>query len=151
MSLPDIDTTILPWVGKTSKMMGIYFKEKLKQHHINLSREQWVLLKKLNDGDGQTQKDLAFITERNKASLTRLINTMEKKNYLARIPDAKDKRINHIHLTNHGKKTLQASYPAIREAIRELQKGIRDEETKNLIRTLKKIQTNIKREMEIKP
>ncbi len=90
MSLPDIEKTILPWMGKTSKMMGIYFKEKLKQHHIDLTREQWILLKKLNDGDGQAQNDLAIITERNKASLTRLINTMERKNYVARIPDTKD-------------------------------------------------------------
>lgn len=143
MSLPDIEKTILPWVGKTSKMMSICLKEKLRQHGINLTREQWILLKKLNDGDGQAQNDLAIITERNKASLTRLINTMERKNYVARIPDTKDKRINRIFLTKNGKNVLESTYPAMTELMLELQTGISEEEKAVVIRVMKKVMTNI--------
>ena len=61
---------------------------------IELTKVQWLLLKRLERSDGLPQHNLAFLTNRNTASLTRLITTMEKKNLVARIPSRDDHRIN---------------------------------------------------------
>ena len=142
--LPQIETTLLPWIGKTAKMIRGFMTENFKKHDFDLNIEQWVLLKRLHEEDGQTQNDLALITERNKASLARLINTMEKKNYVARIPDVEDKRVNKIFLTTNGKKIFEATFEVMHEAVDELQAGITLEELTASIEVLKKLQKNIK-------
>lgn len=144
MLLSDLEKTILPHVGKAAKMMGIYMVEKFKEHHLDLTREQFILLMKLHEQDGRIQNDLAMITERNKASLTRLINTMEKKNLVARIPSKTDKRINCIHLTKHGRKTFKMTRPIINQITKEIQKGIRKDEIQTVIKVMDRILTNIK-------
>ena len=74
----------------------------MKENGIELTKVQLILLKKLNEMDGQPQNNLAFLTNRDKASLARLITTMEKKNLVARIPSKSDHRINNIYITKHG-------------------------------------------------
>lgn len=138
-----LDESVMPWIGKVSKMMGIFLKERFKEHGVDLTREQFILLKVLHDEDGKMQKDLAFITERNKGSLARLITTMEKKNYVARIPSTEDKRINKIYLTKHGHKIFEQIQPVLYANIAHAQKGLTQEEINTTIAVLKKVHENL--------
>ncbi|MGB0930523.1 MAG: MarR family winged helix-turn-helix transcriptional regulator [Chitinophagales bacterium] len=142
--LPNIETTLLPWIGKTAKMLRVFMSEHFKKNDFDLTTEQWILLKRLHEKDGQVQNNLSLITERNKASLSRLISTMEKKNYVARIPDTEDKRVNKVFLTTNGRKVFAATFEAMHEAVEELQSGISLEEIVSVIEVLKKLQKNIK-------
>ena len=51
------------------------------------------------------QHDLAFLTDRDKTSLTRLLSTMEKKNLVARITSSEDKRVNLFIASAHNQPT----------------------------------------------
>lgn len=144
MNLPEIEESVMPWIGKTGKMMAAYAIDKFKQHKLNLTIEQWVTLKMLYQEDGRIQNDLALITNRNKTSLTRLINTMEKNNLVARIADKVDKRANRIYLTRNGKKVFASTMKIMEECITELEEGLSDQEIQTLIKILKKVQNNIK-------
>jgi len=137
------ENTVMPTLGKTSKILGFYFMDVLHENHIGLSKEQWLVLKMLNDVDGQVQNDLAFISNRSKTSLTRLINTIEKKGYVIRVTSKKDKRINHIFLTDKGKVIFKKSLPVLQNLIGKLQKGINPEDLKLTIKVLHQIQNNI--------
>ena len=80
MAKTSLDTiSLIPWVGKTAKFMDYYIRDNMKSHGINISKEQFIVIKHLDEKDGRKQNDLAFITNRSKTSLTRLIHTMEKK------------------------------------------------------------------------
>ena len=137
------ENTVMPTLGKTAKILGFYFMDVLHENHIDLSKEQWLVLKMLNDVDGQVQNDLAFISNRSKTSLTRLINTIEKKGYVIRITSKKDKRINHIFLTDKGKVIFKKSLPVLQNLISDLQEGINLEDLKLTIKVLQQIQNNI--------
>ena len=139
----DFASSVAPWVGKTAKMMSIFLKDTFAKHAIDLTKEQFILLKVLHDQDGVIQKDLAFITERNKGSLARLITTMEKKNFVARITDKEDKRINRVHLTTHGRKIFLKIQPVVQTCIKQAQQGLTEEEIKTTISVLEKIQKNL--------
>jgi DNA-binding MarR family transcriptional regulator len=143
VQFPELDKTIIPWLGKTAKMMGLFMGEKLKQHPADLTRKQWLLLKILYDQDGQVQSDLALITDRDKGSLTRLINTLEKKSLVVRIPSPEDRRVNQVFLTEQGKTLLETTVPTIQKAIDEMENGISEAEKKLVIDTLRKVQHNI--------
>jgi DNA-binding MarR family transcriptional regulator len=144
MEIPQIESSIMPWIGRTGKLMSIFVVDKFKKYNLNLTIEQWILLKYLHHEDGLMQNDLAEITNRNKTSLTRLIHTMEKHRLVARISDSVDKRVNRIFLTKNGKKIFKSTFPIIEEAKRELEFGLTDKEIKSLIKILKKVQGNIK-------
>ncbi|WP_196888840.1 MarR family winged helix-turn-helix transcriptional regulator [Aureivirga sp. CE67] len=142
--------TIIPWVGKTGKLLGCFINERFQAQEIPLTREQWVLLIKLSDFEGVPQHDLAFITERDKTSLTRLIQTMEKKGFVKRKPDPKDRRVNLVFMTEKGNEVYQKSLPVMETVIDLLQKNISEEEIVTTIKTLQKLQTNIREFNQIK-
>lgn len=138
----DFENSIGPWLGKTVKILEYYLQERFKQHGLDLTKEQMVVLKKLHDEDGLSQNELAFLTLRNKSSLTRLLSKMEKKGYINRMQSSKDKRINNVFLTNFGKDTFMKTKPAIKEMITVTEQNISEVEKQQIIRTLKKIQSN---------
>lgn len=145
-SIP-FEKTILPYLGKTAKFAGFYFVDTFLEYGIDLSKEQWLVLKMLHHQDGQTQNNLAFITNRSKASLTRLINTMEKKDLVFRVLSKKDKRINHINLSELGKQIFSSSLPVLKKIIDELQKNINEEDLTKTIQVLNQIQNNINKKL----
>ena len=141
------EKTLIPNLGKTAKLAGYYFIDTFHENGIELSKEQWLVLKKLNDKDGQTHNDLASITNRSKTSLTRLINTMEKKGLVYRALSIKDKRVNHIHLSDFGKQTFLVSLPVLEKMMSELQENISQDDLAKSIEVLGQIQHNINKKL----
>lgn len=139
----DLESTVLPWIGKSMKIIDCFFLDKFEQNSIELTKVQWLLLKKLKEKNGEPQHNLAFITNRDKASLTRLLTTMEKKNLVARVPSVSDHRINKIFITTHGEKVLKQAMPVVKSMIDEMQEGLSEEERKSTIMVLKKLMNNI--------
>ncbi|CAL2092592.1 HTH marR-type domain-containing protein [Tenacibaculum sp. 190524A05c] len=139
----DLEKTLAPWLGKTMKMIDNHIQDLFYEQNISLTKTQWILLKKLHEKDGVAQQELAFLTGRDKTSLTRLVNTMEKKNLVARIPSKSDKRINHIFLTKNGESLFKESLPIIEKFITALQENISEEEINLTIAVIKKVQENL--------
>ncbi len=139
----ELKKTLGPWLGKTSKMIGCLINEVLVENNIALTREQWVILIKLHIQGGLAQNELAFITERDKTSLTRLINTMERKGLVIRKISKTDKRVKLVYLTEFGKSEYKNALPVMQNIIQNLQKGLSEEEINNTIQTLQKLQENL--------
>jgi len=55
-----------------------------------------------------TQKDLKELLNLNSSTVTGIINRLEKKGYVARLPKAGDRRITHIALTASGIKIIES-------------------------------------------
>ncbi|MCG8306981.1 MAG: MarR family transcriptional regulator [Cytophagales bacterium] len=142
----DIEKTLMPWIGKSMKVIDYFFMDRFARHNIELTKVQWILLKRLKEMNGESQHNLAFLTNRDKASLARLLTTMERKNLVARIPSDSDQRINRIYITSHGEKILKQAMPVVKEMIDEMQEGLTDEEKIITINVLKKLMNNIKSE-----
>ena len=140
----EFSKTLVPWVGKTGKMIAVFIGQRLRENHIDLTTKQWILLEILNGEDGRPQSDLALITERNKASLVRLINTMERKKLVKRKQDVLDRRVNNIFLTDHGRSVYETTLPTVRKAFEHLQQDIQIENIESVISTMKKVLDNIK-------
>lgn len=143
MKIPEMEESVLPWIGKTAKMMAIFIGDRLKRNGMDLSLQQMIILKILHEEDGRPQQDLAIVTERHKASLTRLISTLEKKQLVTRVPDQVDKRINRVYLTKQGKEQLQSTFPVMQELMMEMQQGLNKKDLQTTIQTLQKIQSNL--------
>lgn len=141
----DFNKTLAPWIGITSKMVDQYISDILLKENIQVTRKQWIILKILHEEhDGIIQNELAFITNRNKASLTRLISVMEKSDLVKRTSCKSDARINLIFITQKGKDLFLKMKPLMLKSIEILQTGLSTADIEHLITILSKIQNNIK-------
>ncbi|AXT56799.1 MarR family transcriptional regulator [Aquimarina sp. MMG015] len=139
----DLNAHALSWVGKIHYDFGFLVQKAFGENGLDLSKEQWSVLKRLRVNDGQSQNDLAFITHRDKTSMTRLVNTMESKNLVVRKSDENDRRVNRIFLTDYGKEVIEKVTPIMYDLIPAVQESLSNEEIENLIGTLKKIKAKI--------
>ncbi len=140
----EFNKTLAPWIGKTFKMINMYIWDVLKANNIHVTKEQWIVLKILQENnEGLIQNDLAFITYRNKASLTRLINVMEKNGLVSRCKTENDARKKTISITQKGTELFLKIKPLMLESIALFQKDITKKEKEMVIQVLKKIQYNI--------
>ncbi len=145
---PGMENLMMPWIGKTMKHIDLFIATKMTQHGLKLTRQQVILMKILYHDGPLPQNDLAFLTDRDKTSLTRLLSTMEKKNLVARITSPDDKRVNVVHLTKNGEKVLNETAPVLFEVIMHMQEGISAEEQQTVIGVMKKIQDNIEKHID---
>ena len=141
--IKEFENSLAPWLGKTMKIIENKIENTLEEHDINLSKMQFLLLKSVQEKEGICQNDLAFFSNRNKSSLTRAINTLEKKNYIARIPSKEDKRMNQLFITKKGEQIIETAKPHFLNMAALIEKGLSPEEIKQIINILQKIQKNI--------
>ncbi len=93
--------------------------------------------------DGQTQQELARIAVKDKAAVTRLLNILERKNIVLRIPDRNDKRSKLIYLTHKAKAFKINLIAVVKELLVEAEQDISQDEMARCKSTLNKIFSNI--------
>jgi DNA-binding MarR family transcriptional regulator len=89
--------------GKASTAMARNLQRKFVAAGVPISIEQWSVLYSLWKKDGQSQQELSLNTFKDKPSITRLVDNLEKVDLVVRKADPKDRRINKIFLTEAGK------------------------------------------------
>lgn len=139
----EFEDTLLPWMGRTMKLVDAYITNQLTEHNIDLTKVQLILLKILYSNDGQPQNDLALLTNRDKASLARLLDVVERKGLVVRVPSKEDKRIKLVHITKKGMDYYERARPLLKEMILKIQQGISSEEIKFMIKKIKHMQLNL--------
>ena len=138
---PQFEKLLLPWLGRAMKSFDFYLADELLNAGISLSKHQIILLRILSREDGIPQNDLAFITDRDKTSLTRLISTMERKGLLNRKTCETDKRVNNVFITQKGLEETKMAFPLIINEIDNIQQKINAKEIETTIKVLKQIIT----------
>jgi DNA-binding MarR family transcriptional regulator len=142
MEALDFENSLGPWMGKTIKMVEYHLQKAFDDAGLDLTKEQMIVLKKLHQKDGRNQIELAFVTLRNKSSLTRLLRKMERKNYIIRKQGVEDKRAKHVFITARGKEVFMACLPIIAKIKNRIEEGLSDTQKHQFILTLKQIQAN---------
>ena len=139
----DFSKTLGPWIGKTYKMLDEYMEGILIENNVPIKKQQWLVLNLIKTNIGINQNELACFVNRDKTSITRFINNLEKKGYIKREYSAEDKRVKLLCLTQKGIDTLDFTTPIIKKAALDLQNEISLDEVKVVIKSLKKIQEKI--------
>jgi len=130
-------------VGKISGTINRTFLRTFSAAGIDISFEQWTVLACLWNKDKVTQQTLCSLTAKDKPSMTRLIDKLEKHNLVTRVSDHNDRRINLIHLTNNGIALQQKATELVEKIVCKALNNITDEELTISRGVLKKIMTNL--------
>ena len=130
--------------GKVSTALNRKLHRNFRLNGIDISPEQWTILLSLWEKDGITQQDLCNATFKDKPSMTRLIDHMERQHLVVRISDKRDRRINLIHLTKTGRELEDKAFIIANKTMKEALEGIPLEDIKIAQEVLRKIFMNSK-------
>ncbi len=130
--------------GKVSAAINQKLYNNFKQGNLNINPEQWTVLLSLWEKDGVTQQELCNETSKDKPSMTRLINNMEKMHLVVRIASKTDKRYNMIYLTKNGRELEEIARFIANRTLKEALNGLSTDELRISQNVLRKIFSNIK-------
>ena len=99
---------------------------------IGLTRSQWWLLTYLFFKDGINQSELAILMDMEKAPLSRLLDRMEKKGWVIRKNENKDRRTKNIYLSETIKPLISSMRDKAAEYRRESLSILTDKERNKL-------------------
>ena len=105
--------------GKASTAIARRLQKKFNNAGLNLTIEQWSVLYHLWKQEGMSQQELCNATFRDKPSITRLVDNLEKLDLVKRVASENDRRINRIYLTRQALKLQEQSMILAEETLNE--------------------------------
>lgn len=127
--------------SKTTKKLMHYLNSNLEKFH--LTTEQWLVLLKLSNQNKISQKLLAELSGKDQSTLTRILDILERKNFIERHPSKEDRRSFVIHITEEGLGISKEVAPFLEEIFKDILKGISHEKLTIYIEVLLQIDENI--------
>ena len=113
--------------GKASTAIARRLQKNFKQANVDITIEQWSVLYHLWKQDGLSQQQLCDATYRDKPSITRLVDNLEKLKLVKRVASKDDRRVNMIYLTPEAtdlqEKTMELANQTLNEALSGVTNG----------------------------
>lgn len=146
MELLDIDIRLIFAIlnGKVSAAINRKLVRNFHNAGLYITPEQWTILLYLWEQDGITQQHLCNATYKDKPSMTRLIDSMERTNLVVRMASKEDRRTNLVYLTRQGREMKEKSQYIAIKTLKEALRGLGIEELKISQEVLRKIFNNTK-------
>ncbi|MDX2047931.1 MAG: MarR family transcriptional regulator [Chitinophagaceae bacterium] len=130
--------------GKASTAMARRLQKNFKQNGIEITIEQWSVLYHLWKQDGMSQQELCNATFRDKPSITRLVDNLEKLKLVKRVASKEDRRMNMIYLTDTAKKLQEQTMELAGLTLNEALEGVTADEIEVCKSVLQKVYDNLK-------
>ena len=110
---------------------------------LDITIEQWSVLYHLWENDGLSQQDLCNLTYRDKPSVTRLIDNLEKQKLVKRVSSKEDRRKNIVTLTDNALSLQQSTFELANKTMDEALSGIKKADVAVVKEVLHKVFTNL--------
>jgi len=130
--------------GKASIAIARRLQKKFNSASLRITIEQWSVLYHLWKQDGLSQQDLCKSTFRDKPSITRLVDNLEKLQLVKRVASAEDRRINRICLTKTGLRLQEQSMMLAEQTLNEALEGVPPEQVDICKSVLQVVYDNLK-------
>ena len=130
--------------GLASTAVARRLQKKFKQAGIEITIEQWSVLYHLWKQDGLSQQELCKMSFRDKPSITRLVDNLEKLKMVKRTASGKDRRINLVFLTDISKKLQDQTMEIANQTLNEALQGVGTDDIETCKVVLQKVYDNLK-------
>ncbi len=130
--------------GKASTAIARRMQKNFKQNGIDITIEQWSVLYHLWKEDGMSQQSLCEATFRDKPSITRLLDNLEKLQLVKRVPSKEDRRVNMIYLTSAAQHLQEQTIELANQTLNEALEGVTHGQIEIAKEVLQKVYENLK-------
>jgi len=131
-------------LGMAHTALARHLGRLMKEAKLPITPDQFRVLTHLWTQDGRSQQELATLSGRDRANVTRVIDILEREGIVERKDDPDDRRVFNIYLTKKGKQIEEATAQCAQQAIKDALKSFTKEETETLMNLLIRIQDNLK-------
>jgi DNA-binding MarR family transcriptional regulator len=129
--------------GKASIAIARRLQRKFNTSGVNLTIEQWSVLYHLWKEDGKSQQELCNATFRDKPSITRLVDNLEKLGLVKRVAHETDRRINMVYLTREAGKLQEQTMQLAEETLNEALEGVPPDQIELCKQVLQRVYDNL--------
>ncbi len=129
--------------GMASTAVARRLQKNFRNAGLEITIEQWSILYHLWKEDCLSQQELCNRTFRDKPSITRLIDNLEKLHLVKRVASATDRRINLVCLTNAAQNIQQQTIDLANQTMNEALIGVSKEETEIVKKVFQQVYDNL--------
>ena len=130
--------------GKASTAIARRLQKNFKQANVDVTIEQWSVLYHLWKQDGLSQQQLCDATFRDKPSITRLVDNLEKLKLVKRVASKDDRRINMIYLTKEALELQEQMMELANQTLNEALQGVTNGQIEIAKEVLQMVYENLK-------
>ena len=130
-------------IVKAGRLIENKLKADFEKENIDVTPQQWSVLTYLWNEDGISQQNLADAFSKDKTSMTRLLNNMEKNELISRKQDENDKRNKKIFLTFKSKLMKKDTIKIAEKTLMNTLVGIEHKDLRLSKKVLKQINYNL--------
>ena len=139
------NNSIMLDLKKTNKKVINMLSNRYKKMKLDITPNQSKILMIIHQNDSVTSNDIGKYIHSNKSSLSKVLNNLEKNNYIIREEDKNDTRKKIVKLTNKGEKIVKILEEDAKEVSKLLMISIKKEEYDTFKKVLDKVEMNIER------
>lgn len=120
-----------------------FLAAKLKQMGVPLTPEQFMLIDLLWNHGAMSQQQLADLMQKDKNSVTKLVDAIERKGFVVRCQNKHDRRSNTLVLTEKANQLKPGAKQKGISILDQMLEGINENELRAFLDTLRKLNTNM--------
>lgn len=143
MAQHDHKDTLGYWLHHMSALHRRVFTADTKK--FGLTAEQYGLLFQLRDRGGISQKQLAELMHKDQATTGKIVEKLEAKRLIYRLPDPSDRRAFLLYITEEGKEVLRQLIPLAETVEAQAWEGVSTGEVELFKQIMRKIHDNLYR------
>jgi len=128
--------------GVYQRLRTVTYRE-FNAHGLEITPEQWIVLVRLWQRDGRTVSELSESTQRDRPTMSRILDSMEAHGLVRRTADEKDARARIIELTREGKSMRKKLVPVAKRLVAQLEADIPEADLLVTRRTLRRMFENL--------
>ncbi len=106
---------------------------------FDVTADQYVLLRLLNDENGQTQQSLTELTSSDPTTVSSMVRLLENRGFVVRKTDKRDRRAKRVYLTRLGQKKCAELFESAAWIRQRLSRVLSDREMEYAMKALNKI------------
>ncbi len=138
-----IENTLGYRINRGAIIMKIELQNRFKNAGFSITPEEWVILNRLWESDGMNQNEISQKTLKDKTTVTRFLNGMEKDGLIRRVVAEEDRRSRLIFLTDKGKLLKEKLIPIAKSLLVDSSTEINKEHLTVTMNVLAQIERNI--------
>lgn len=133
-------------IGKMTRAIAV---QRFSAKNFEITPEQLMVLSALIDHDGLYQRQIGMITLKDRPNITRIINILEKMNFVTRKPDVNKRKIYKIFVTDEGKNVVKKVMPTALELWENIVDGVDEDDLEITLKVMNKFKENLMKDMNI--
>ncbi len=135
---------VIPFlIEQVSKKARKYSQREFDEKQLGITVDQWVLLKIVEQNNGISQRELADLSMRDAASITRSLDLLEKMSLISRNPIDGNRRQYSIKLESKGQAYIERHMEMVQQHRAQLVKGFSSTEINQIKELLKRMIENL--------